>query len=151
MKRVLLNPLLRTLQQLKSLDGHLKFHFALIKNVKAVQKEIENVEELKKSLSEKIPNFMEFQKQEQEIVKKHQNPELSEEDHKAINEEYEKFKTENKETVEAVNAATKELEEFVHEEMTLNLHKVDAENLPETMNGQALELLIEAGMVDLPE
>lgn len=152
MTRKELQVLKRTLDLYKNATGA-KFTYALTKNKSIINSELKELDNMSKGLS-KDEKFMEYEEKRMDLCKKHCNrdennkpiiingqfdlsnklPEF-ELDFSNLNEEY-------KELLDAKEVIREEIEEYRNKEIELELHGINFEDIPNTIQQHQMDAII---------
>lgn len=150
LKRVKLFKLLQGINVALLLPGA-KFAYALVKNKKKIQSELDILKEIAKSTEEPedfrkkridlCEQFCEKDDKKKSIIKN--NSYCGLEGNKKFNKEVEKLKLEYKTVLDKREKAVGEYDKLLQEEVEVDLHKIILKDIPEDITGQQLEAIQE--------
>jgi len=139
---------------IKAKESNIKFSYAVVKNKKIIQTEIESIEEIQKEKEKILEGYL---TERDELIKKFGKtnekglPEIKAEDKQAManftSEDIilrEKYKNE----LEEYTLKQKEFDEILEEEVEFNFHKMKIDIMPDFITPQMLEFLMEIGIVE---
>lgn len=144
----------RTLNSFANATGA-KFCYFVNKNIKLLEND---VEALNKAITP-LPNFVEFDKDRLELVKKHAKKDEKQpdglgrdpidptryaiKDLKAFDADFEKLKTKHKVAMKEREKQIKEFEELCKEEIEIELHSISKDLIPNTITAQQMNGIFE--------
>ena len=134
-----LNKSLKAVEQLKGV----KFAYAVAKNTKIIEPEIDSLKEAAKS-SEKFTSYQQdFKELQMEHAEKNEKGDLVIKDEKAFTKALEKLQEEHREAIDGRKKQSDEIEKLLEEEVELKLLKVKKEELPEDITAEQLKGIME--------
>jgi hypothetical protein len=144
-KRAELYKILSGLNELSNAKG-VKFAYAVLKNKKAIEKELEILEELKKP-SEKEQEFekkreglcIKYAKKDENGNAKIKDNQYIIEDNDKLQEDFKKLVEDNKNLEQEKVKKQKELNSLLEEEVDIDLYKIKQDNLPNEITANQLE------------